>query len=162
MNVLLEAMPQNTRGVLDDSHVGSDVCLVILHQGHSPPLPLHGEKLSQLTEAGEAPVTFVDIEPMCCHYACQNCSRISRGSMAYRARYRWTDRSRSTAPGRTGRRRTSSPGPSPSRVRGKRTHVRHGFRKGRTGCAWGESVECPSRNASRGEKKVTNQGKPAQ
>ena len=62
-NLPIEIVPEDTRWILVDTHISSDIDRIIFDHGPASILP-NSKELANFCKSGEAPVPFVGVKPM--------------------------------------------------------------------------------------------------
>lgn len=66
--LLLEAVPENTGGILDNANICCDDGLIILHQWNTLAFPCLVEKGSDIVKSGEPPISLVSGKSVGCNW----------------------------------------------------------------------------------------------
>ena len=65
---LVEVVPKDTGGILDNTHVGCNVRFIILHYRHTLVFPGLVEELAEVIESRETPVALISSKSVRCDY----------------------------------------------------------------------------------------------
>jgi hypothetical protein len=63
---LLEAVPEDTSGILDHADIGGNIGLLILDEGDVLAFPRIVKQAAEIIESSETPVTLIGSKAVCC------------------------------------------------------------------------------------------------